>query len=298
MKPDPEMPEEEFRINIAYTPENDFAEEWEAMTKAAYLEEYGISEDEWSDMVDAGAIQPLEDSVQALFNESPDLDADEGRDQPQPPPEQLHAPGDPSEWSGPVGSPVAEPPPDAASVKHSNGEGWCIICDGACRFAPTPEQRIKAAGEAVAANVREAFKHLVPPAPEGAEASQPCKHCGEPKSVGIFPFCEKCQDELMGKLTPSEPSGSNWNDTFIRTLTAALEATEASLEEAEREKDEALRRAEALESKLAKALSLIADIESLHRHPDTGGYNGCDTEPCQWCVEAAALAPPTNEPKV
>lgn len=51
--------------------------------------------------------------------------------------------------------------------------------------------------------------------------------------------------------------------------------------------------------------TLFREIMRQHADPNAPEYNGCDVEPCYWCVQTAEIissadieSPPTNEPKV
>ena len=44
-----------------------------------------------------------------------------------------------------------------------------------------------------------------------------------------------------------------------------------------------------LEDVLRKARLLLQDIMDIHRDPEDGQYNECDTDPCAWCTEAKEL---------
>lgn len=65
-----------YRININWSPDAFYEPDWREMTKEQYLSEWHLSEDEWRDMVDAGAIHPLNDpNSPAKGVESPSPDS-------------------------------------------------------------------------------------------------------------------------------------------------------------------------------------------------------------------------------
>ena len=50
-----------------------------------------------------------------------------------------------------------------------------------------------------------------------------------------------------------------------------------------------------LEDVLRRARPLLRDIMDIHRDPNDGQYNECDTDPCAWCVEAKELVEQKGE---
>jgi hypothetical protein len=52
-----------YRININWTPENEYVEEWHTMTKAEFLGGWQLLNEDWDEMEAAGAIIPLENVI-------------------------------------------------------------------------------------------------------------------------------------------------------------------------------------------------------------------------------------------
>jgi len=44
----------------------------------------------------------------------------------------------------------------------------------------------------------------------------------------------------------------------------------------------------------ALMLELLKDVMQIHADPKDPNYNGCDTDPCQWCEDALKLIGPNK----
>lgn len=47
-----------YLVNVAWTGDNEYEPEWQTLTKQEYLIGWGLSDEEWQDMVEAGAVKP------------------------------------------------------------------------------------------------------------------------------------------------------------------------------------------------------------------------------------------------
>lgn len=63
------------RINVNWTPENEYEPDWREMTRNEYQHSWGVGDDEWDELVCEGAIIPVE-NVEVRRGSTPTTQSD------------------------------------------------------------------------------------------------------------------------------------------------------------------------------------------------------------------------------